>query len=52
MAGARHLAGWPGMTGRTMSDALPIEETADLHPFNLPPDDEDGSQDPDDWGED
>lgn len=30
----------------------PVEEAADDHPFDLPPDDEDGSQDPEDWGED
>lgn len=37
---------------KVIDQGLPVEEAADGHPLNLPPDDEDVSQDPDDWGED
>lgn len=37
---------------RVIDQGLPVEEAADDHRLNLPPDDEDVSQDPDDWGND
>ena len=37
---------------KVIDQGQPVVEAADDHPLNLPPDDEDVSQDPDDWGED